>query len=52
MPTVTRTHVLHKEDFTPYAIELGVWQGLCEDHGVDPDAEEIEVTVTTVRRIK
>lgn len=46
-----RTHVLHKDDFTSYARDLGVWQGLCEDHGVSPDADEIEITVTAVKKV-
>lgn len=46
-----RTHVLHKDDFTSYARDLGVWQGLCEDHGVSPDSEEIEITVTAAKKV-
>jgi hypothetical protein len=46
-----RTHVLHKDDFTNYAREIGVWQGLCEDHGISPDADEIEITVTAAKKV-
>ncbi len=46
-----RTHVISKSDFTEYALGLGVWQGLCEDHGVSPDADEIEITVTSVKNV-
>lgn len=46
-----RTHVLRNDDFASYARDLGVWQGLCEDHGVSPDADEIEITVTAVKKV-
>ena len=45
------THVLRREDFTGYALDLGIWHGLTEDHGVSPDAEEIEITVDGVRAV-
>lgn len=48
----TRTHVLHKTDFTQYALDIGVWQGLCEDHGLSPDVDEIEITVTAAQEAK
>ena len=46
-----KTHVLHREDFTKYALDLGIWNGLTEDHGVSPDAEEIEITVDSVKKV-
>lgn len=37
--------ILNKTDFTDYAINLGVWDALCEKAGVDPKrVKEIEVT--------
>lgn len=47
----SRTHVLNRGDFTQYAQEIGIWFGLCEDHGVDAAAEEIEITVTAVKKV-
>jgi hypothetical protein len=46
-----KTHVLHREDFTGYALDLGIWHGLTEDHGVSPDAKEIEITVDAVKAV-
>ncbi|MBI3554190.1 MAG: hypothetical protein HY077_16960 [Elusimicrobia bacterium] len=46
-----KTHVLHREDFTGYALDLGIWSGLTEDHGVSSDAEEIEITVDAVKEV-
>ena len=36
----------------PIAFALGVWHELTEDHGVSPDAEEIEITVVAVKEVK
>lgn len=47
----TTTHMLQKSDFTEYALGLGIWEGLCEDHGVSSNAEEIEITVTKTRKV-
>jgi hypothetical protein len=49
--TGRKTHVLHREDFTGYALDLGIWHGLTEDHGVSPDAKEIEITVDAVKKV-
>lgn len=48
----TTKHILHRDDFTDYALTIGVWQGLCEDHGVSPDVKEIEITVTAVKEAR
>ena len=46
-----KTYVLHREDFTGYALDLGIWEGLTEDHGVSSGAKEIEITVDAVKKV-
>lgn len=46
-----KTSVLHKDDFTEHALSIGIWEGLTEDHGVDPSAEEIEIAVSAVKKV-
>jgi len=47
-----KTHILRREDFTDYALDLGIWEGLTKDHGVSPTAKEIEIEVVAVRRVE
>lgn len=48
---LSKTHVLHREDFTEYALDLGIWHGLTEDHGVSPGSKEIEISVDAVKKV-
>ena len=34
-----------------YALDLGIWEGLTEDHGVSSGAKEIEITVDAVKKV-
>ncbi len=40
--------IIQKSDLTQYAIELGIWDELCEMTGVDPkEADQIRVDMAT-----
>lgn len=35
--------IIRKSDLTDYALQLGVWEALCDLAGVDPCVEELEI---------
>jgi hypothetical protein len=52
--------IIRKSDFTVHAIELGMWETLCEmagldsleDSGLPSENDEIELDITKVKQFK
>lgn len=45
-----KTIILHKTDFTSYALGLGIWDDLLEDAGLPSGVIELELHVTAIRK--